>query len=180
MEKVVLAFGGERTSARIRDIIDSAGIADGVICHSAAEVKRMIHKQHITTVICGYKLRDETAERLWEDLPMTCSMLVIAAQDMLELISSDEIFKLTAPVSRADLLSSVRMLLQMGRRMEKFVKPQRTEEERTLIRRAKGILMDRNGMTEEQAHRLLQKKSMDSGAKLVQTAQMVLDGLWID
>ena len=35
--------------------------------------------------------------------------------------------------------------------------------------------MDRNGMTEEQAHRYLQKKSMDSGAKLVQTAQLVLD-----
>ena len=30
-------------------------------------------------------------------------------------------------------------------------------------------------MTEEQAHRYLQKKSMDSGAKLVQTAQLVLD-----
>lgn len=30
-------------------------------------------------------------------------------------------------------------------------------------------------MTEEQAHRLLQKKSMDSGAKLIQTAQLVLD-----
>ena len=32
------------------------------------------------------------------------------------------------------------------------------------------------GMTEEQAHRFLQKKSMDSGAKLIQTAQLVLEG----
>ena len=34
--------------------------------------------------------------------------------------------------------------------------------------------MDRNGMTEEQAHRFLQKKSMDSGVKMVQTARLVL------
>ena len=31
-------------------------------------------------------------------------------------------------------------------------------------------------MSEEQAHRYLQKKSMDSGARLTQTAQLVLDG----
>ena len=30
-------------------------------------------------------------------------------------------------------------------------------------------------MTEEQAHRFLQKRSMDTGAKMVQTAQLVLD-----
>ena len=48
------------------------------------------------------------------------------------------------------------------------------------MERAKALLMDRNGMTEEQAHRFLQKKSMDSGAKLLQTAQMVLDGSWPD
>ena len=33
-----------------------------------------------------------------------------------------------------------------------------------------------SGMTEEQAHRFLQKKSMDSGAKMVQTAKLVLGG----
>ena len=43
---------------------------------------------------------------------------------------------------------------------------------------AKGGLMDRHGITEEQAHRLLQKKSMDSGEKLVQTARRIIDGTW--
>jgi response regulator NasT len=36
--------------------------------------------------------------------------------------------------------------------------------------------MDRYDMTEEQAHRFLQKKSMDNGAKLTDTARMVLAG----
>lgn len=34
--------------------------------------------------------------------------------------------------------------------------------------------MVRNHMTEEEAHRYLQKTSMDSGTNLVETAQMVL------
>ena len=65
---------------------------------------------------------------------------------------------------------------QMGHRLEKFVRPQRSEEEMALIDEAKSLLMERHGMTEEQAHRFLQKKSMDSGAKMVQTAKLVLGG----
>ena len=45
-----------------------------------------------------------------------------------------------------------------------------------LIDEAKSLLMERHGMTEEQAHRFLQKKSMDSGAKMVQTAKLVSGG----
>ena len=58
------------------------------------------------------------------------------------------------------------------------MRPRRSDEERSVISEAKAVLMGRNGMTEEQAHRFLQKRSMDTGAKLIQTAQMVLDGSW--
>ena len=34
--------------------------------------------------------------------------------------------------------------------------------------------MERNNMTEEEAHRYLQKHSMDNSTNLVETAQMVL------
>ena len=45
---------------------------------------------------------------------------------------------------------------------------------KTEIKDAKELLMARNHMTEEEAHRYLQKTSMDSGTNLVETAQMVL------
>ena len=175
---MILAFEGEKSCTRIREIIENSGLATCLVCRSAAEVKRLVHKLHITTVVCGYKLSDESAEDLFGDLPSSCSMLVVAIQSMLDMLGNDDIFRVMAPVSRNDLLASVRMLLQMGHRMEKFVKPQRSEEEKAIIDAAKGILMDRNGMTEDQAHRFLQKKSMDSGAKLIQTAQLVIDGSW--
>ena len=52
----------------------------------------------------------------------------------------------------------------------------RSGEEQAIIKEAKGLLMERHGMSEEQAHRFLQKKSMNSGAKMVQTAKLVLGG----
>lgn len=51
---------------------------------------------------------------------------------------------------------------------------QRSEEEQNLLKQAKSILMERNGMTEEEAHRYMQKCSMDSGTNMVETAQMVI------
>lgn len=43
-----------------------------------------------------------------------------------------------------------------------------------MLQEAKNLLMERNGMSEEEAHRYIQKCSMDSGTNLVETAEMVL------
>ena len=39
---------------------------------------------------------------------------------------------------------------------------------------AKSLLIEKNGMTEEEAHRYLQKRSMDNGTNMVETSYMVL------
>ena len=177
MEQVILAFEGEKNARHIRDIIEKSGLAEGIICHSAAEVKRLAGLQGIYTVVCGYKLPDETAQSLADDLPRSCSILVLAVQSMLDLIDDDEkLYKLSAPATRSELLSQVEMLLSRGRRAEGCAHIPRSQEEINLIERAKAYLTAERGMSEEEAHRFLQKKSMDTGKKLTQTAQMVLDG----
>ena len=45
---------------------------------------------------------------------------------------------------------------------------------REIINQAKALLMERNNMTEEEAHRYIQKCSMDSGTNMLETAQMVI------
>jgi hypothetical protein len=174
MEKVIVAFEGEKNCQHIKDVLESSSTVSCMVCRSAAEVRRLVQKQHITTIVCGFKLADDSAECLFHDLPTYCSMLMIAGQHQLDLCEQGDIFTLSSPVSKKDLIASVRMLLQMSNRIEKFSRPQRSGEERDLINRAKAILMERHGMNEEQAHRLLQKKSMDSGAKLTETARLVL------
>ena len=177
MEKVIVAFESEKSCWRVKEILENSGTASCVTCHSADQVKRAVNKLHISTVICGYKLPDASAEELFDDLPTFCAMLLVGVQNLLDLCQNDDIFKLTSPVSKGDLVASVRMLIQVGHRLERFVRPRRSQEEQELIAQAKQLLMARHGMTEEQAHRFLQKKSMDSGAKLIQTAQLVLDSL---
>ena len=124
MDKVIVAFESPKSCERVREIIESSGTAACIICRSAAEVKRTVSKHHISTVVCGFKLPDESAQSLFEDLPPNCAMLMVAVQGMLDLCQNDDIFLLASPVSRGDLVASVRMLIQMGHRLEKFVRPQ--------------------------------------------------------
>ena len=176
MEKIIAAFENEKTALRIKELLEGGGAASCLVCRTADQVRRAIRKLPVPAVVCGYKLGDQTAELLFEDLPPSCAMLVLAPQDRLDLLENDDIFRLPSPVTRGDLLASVRLLLQVGRRLERYGRPRRREEERELIERAKALLMGRHGMTEKQAHYYLHRKSMDSGAKLVQTARQVLDG----
>ena len=64
--------------------------------------------------------------------------------------------------------------IERRRRRERQRPRARSEQEEGLIKEAKELLMNRNHMTEEEAHRYLQKCSMDSGTNLVEEAQMVL------
>jgi response regulator NasT len=76
-----------------------------------------------------------------------------------------------------ELVDTVGMMSQgITRRRKKLreKKPVRNEEETAIILHAKGLLMERNSMTEEEAHRYIQKHSMDNGTNMVETAQMVL------
>ena len=74
-------------------------------------------------------------------------------------------------------INTVDMMIQgiERRRRKRREKPrERNEEQARLIKDAKEVLMSRNHMSEEEAHRYIQKCSMDSGTNMVETAQMVL------
>ena len=74
-------------------------------------------------------------------------------------------------------MNTIEMMAQsIGRRRKKrrAELKNRNPEQQALVKEAKSLLMERNNMTEEEAHRYLQKCSMEIGVNMVETAQMVL------
>ncbi len=176
MEQVIVAFEHSGTGERVREILESGGTAACVLCRSADRVRRLAYRQRIGLVVCGFKLGDSTAQQLYRDLGGRCAMLVIASQSHLDMIADPEIGRLALPVTRGELNRTVSRMLREGPRgAEAPPRPGRPEEERRLIQRAKDVLMESRGLTEEQAHRLLQKQSMDLGVPLARAARAVLD-----
>ena len=128
-------------------------------------------------VVCGYRMKDMMYTQLREYLPESFEMLLVASQDKWSSGDVEGIVGLSTPIKVYDLLNTVNMMLQsMDRRRKKRRKElkNRDPKQQETIRKAKELLMTRNNMSEEEAHRYLQKSSMDSGTNMVETAEMVL------
>lgn len=99
MEKIIVAFESEKTALRVKELLEGGGAAACLVCRTADQVRRAINKLPVPAVVCGYKLGDQTAELFFEDLPLSCAMLVLAHQDRLDLLGNDDIFRLPSPAA---------------------------------------------------------------------------------
>ena len=84
---------------------------------------------------------------------------------------------LPMPLKAHELVETVHMLIrecERARRKRKESPREKSQEEKELIAQAKALLMEKRSMTEMQAHKYLQKCSMDSGRSIVESAQMIL------
>jgi response regulator NasT len=175
MDKIIVAFENDNNRARICDMLEASGIAVRVSCRSGSEAIRAVRKHSGGVVICGYKLPEMTVSDLAYDLGGQAMILAIASAQQLALCHNENVFKLPTPFSKGDLISSVRMLLQMEEKSIRFTPPRRTDKETADINKAKELLMSRNSMTEQEAHRFIQRRSMDTGAKAAETARLIIE-----
>ena len=126
-------------------------------------------------VVCGFKLRDITANDLAADLHGTALLMVVSSAVNLDFCEGDNLYKLPTPIARADFFATLDLMRRFEEKHLHRAPPKRQEAEQQLIRKAKELLMDTNRMTESEAHRFLQKRSMDAGMKLADMAQYIID-----
>ncbi|CUX16571.1 ANTAR domain-containing response regulator [Clostridium sp. C105KSO13] len=177
MSSVIVVFPKKETATNIRNILVQGGIDIAGICTTGAQALQCADDFDSGIIICGYKLQDMLYSELREWLPETFEMLLAASPDKIREELMEGIVGLPAPVKVYDLLNTVEMMLQTLRkkqRKRREAAKSRNPEQKAVINEAKALLMERNQMTEEEAHRYLQKSSMDSGTKMLETAQMIL------
>jgi response regulator NasT len=161
----------------IRNILVRSGFSVTGICTTGAQAISQADGLNDGIVVCSYKLADMVYSELHECLPQDFEMLLMASARLINECYGNDIVCLSMPLKTDDLINTVSMLvegIERRRRKAKLKPKMRSAEEEKDIKEAKGILMERNHMTEEEAHRYLQKCSMDSGTNIVETAQMVL------
>ena len=116
-----------------------------------------------------------TADAMAADLRGLAAVMVVAKASYLDLCGGENLFKLPVPASRAEFAATLGLLLDFEKAHLRHPVSRRREEDQNLIRRAKELLMDVNRMTEEEAHRFLQKRSMERGVRMAESAQWVID-----
>lgn len=174
-DRIIVAFANAEAQRRIVRILELDGCVPAGIFFSGADVIRAVRKLGSATVICGFKLRDMTSTELAGSLKGSAVFLAVTNPVNLDFCEGENLFKLGTPVSRSEFFATLRVLRQMEERTLRPPITRRREDEQRLISHAKALLMDVNRMSENEAHRFLQKRSMDTGLRMAETAQLIIE-----
>lgn len=174
MPSIIIAFPKLEDAKLIKSILARNGYQVNVLCTTGAQVISAANSLDDGIVLCGYRLPDMHYSEIYNYLPKGYEMLLMASPAKLEECINNNIICLSMPLKAHDLINTVEMMLASYRRKREKKPKKRTEAEKAVILKAKLLLMDRNHMSEEEAHRYIQKTSMDSGTNMVETAEMIL------
>ena len=176
MASVLISMSNAETAKKIASIIKRSGMLHDInICDTGAEILRIANDRDFGVVICERILRDMNYREIIELMPAFFGTIVLTKDASLEVINSNMV-KLILPFRALDLINTVDMITEnFYRSLKKKNAPiRRSNEEKRIVDQAKHMLMDRNGLSEEEAFRYIQKSSMEQGRKMSETAQMIL------
>lgn len=174
---VIVAFPKIEDARNIKGILSKNGFNVVAACSSGAFAVSMADHLDNGIVVCGYKLSDIVCTELRECLPKHFKVLLVASETHWNEVRDLDIVFIPFPLKVHALIETLHMIeeTQMIRRRKKNTGPkERDSKEQEIIETAKQLLMDKNNMTEAEAHKYIQKCSMDSGNSLVETAGMVI------
>ncbi|MCH1981046.1 ANTAR domain-containing protein [Ruminococcus sp. OA3] len=177
MSNIIVVFPKIEDAKNIKNLLIRHGFEVLAVCTSGAQA--LNHADHMTEgiVICGYRFADMLYSELREELPDNFEMLLLASERVLGNCGSTGVVSVCMPLKVQELLDTLNfMFCQSSRRKRKRRSGprERSAKEKFTIEKAKKLLIERNRLTEEEAHRYIQKCSMDSGNNMAETAEMIL------
>lgn len=179
MSSIIVANANADYGRKIAAVLRGAGLYVGGVCTSGAQVIDFAKKHyHGGVVVTGIKLMDIPASALPHMIPSGYDFFFLVSSHFAAMAESLEYASLLLPISRASLIATVNMFLNLSDCTPAAVKRRLAVEgfdEKAAVEKAKSLLMARNHFTEACAHRFLQKKSMDTGRKMAETALIILE-----
>ncbi|MDE6722785.1 MAG: response regulator [Eubacterium sp.] len=170
MKDIIVVYPSRDTAMKLRTLIEKGGYHVSHICAHGATALEIAQEKRNGVIVCPFVMRDMSSADLADALPNDFDVIALSRNGSEQYMGN--MLTLTMPLDVNDFLQTVGILAssQSG-----FTK--RSESENDYILKAKEALMSVKGMSEMQAHKYLQKVSMNSGKKLLQTAMDILDEL---
>lgn len=178
MADIIVAFPKLDDAKNLRKLLIRNGYDVNMICDSGAQIVEAVNRLDGGIVISGYRYQDMYYSEINDYLPKGFQMLLLASPAKLGDCDLRGIVSLAMPFKMQDLLNTLEMMMSQYYRWRKKQKSKpkvRSENDRKVITIAKELLMERNQMTEDEAHHYIQKLSMDSATNMVETAEMILE-----
>ena len=152
---------------------------------NAGEARRILQERTYDFVIVNAPLKDEFGSRLCIDASVNSGTIAVifAASDIYEEItqktSHNGVFVIRKPSSQQTVLQAISLLVSAREKIraveKKAGKAENKLEEIRIVNKAKWFLIDNEDMSENEAHKYIEKLSMDAGITKKQAAQIIID-----
>jgi len=137
---------------------------------SAGEARRLLSSEQYDLIAVNSPLPDETGIDFCIDAAQGPSgVMLFVKNDIYEIVSSqctrEGIFVIPKPNTQRNVAQSVTLLCAICERLRKYEKKTRTLREKMdsirIVNRAKWLLIERLGMTEQDVHGYIEKEAMN-------------------
>lgn len=177
MTNIVVAFPKIQDAKNIRNILVKYGFHVSAVASTGAQALELCDALNDGVLVLPYRLPDMMYMQIKEDLGPGIEMLLLSSRANIS-ESDGDVVCVEMPLKVNDLINTVAMLVdtvESSRRKRRAKIPVRDDAAKEVIAKAKELLMGRNGLSEAEAHRYIQKTSMNSGNNMKETAEMILE-----
>lgn len=177
MVNIIVVLPKLEEAKTVKSILARNGFQVSGVCSTGAQAIQQTDGLPNGLIISGYKMNDMLFSEIKECMPIGFELLLLASQKVITEDFEKDMVCLSLPLKVNDFVNTVSMMvegIERKRKKKQNVIKEHSAQENALIAEAKKVLILRNHMTEEEAHKYLQKSSMDSGIGLAEVAQMVL------
>ncbi|MCL2088642.1 MAG: ANTAR domain-containing protein [Oscillospiraceae bacterium] len=184
MESVMIVSNSDKGIELFSDILNSASVNQITAVHSCGEARRLILERDFDLVIINAPLRDESGENLSRYIASmgVSQVILVVRSEFFEAVSAvcenDGVLTISRPVNRSVFWSALSLARSVRSRLKKAQEEnarlkQKIEDIR-ITDRAKCILISYMNMSEQEAHRYIEKQAMDMRCTKREIAEGIL------
>ena len=183
MATILAVSSGERSLESIQALLKEAGFSS-TPAHSAAQARRRVLDEEFDAVVVNYPLSDESGIELGRMIMRETSATVIylikndLRLDLGGTLEKEGMLTVEKPILKPVLFQTVHLAVSIKQRLriseEKIRKLEKRLEELKTVDKAKCALALKRGMTEDEAHKYVEKTAMDLRITLRDAAMHIL------
>ena len=179
--RTLLVSSNEKMNAALLGMLPETEYETDVAT-SAAAARQRLSGESYDFVLINAPLTDEFGTQLAVDLPGSCVVLLLVRSELYEGVyakaTDSGVLTLAKPTSAQLFAQTLRLLCITRERLrgmeKKAVTLQEKMEEIRLVNRAKWLLIEELKMTEQEAHRYIEKRAMDRCVTRRAVAEQIL------
>ncbi len=182
--RVVIGSTSEKMSKQLGQFLTENGLTIVGETNSGHDLLRRVHTVYPDIAIIDYRLRGMDGHQLSEILigekvcPVVALISSAEVSHFINLSLEPTFVPLVKPCSRDTLINTINLLVKTSKSigaLEKELSSIKNEKDtKSLINKAKRLLIENMNLTEEEAHRRIQKQSMDKGIAKAKIAEAII------